>query len=264
MRPIWARGACWVLLVLGLLLPSCATRPTGGGPAAGPPPLTPADLRWLNRVTFGVDTATVTRYRQLGRARFLAEQLEPPADDPPELAAAIAAIPITQQSAEQLVRTTRAEQQRLTALPTEDDKQQARMALNQAGNQAVYEAAKRHLMRALYSPAQLREQMTWFWMNHFSVFSGKGTVRWTLAEYEDGAGRAHALGRFPDLVLATVTSPAMLEYLDNAQSAAGRLNENYAREPMELHTMGVSGGGGGSRYFPPGRPGVGPGLTGRR
>jgi len=248
MRPIWGRRACWVLLVLGLLLPSCATRPTGGSPAAGPPPLTTADLRWLNRLTFGVDTATVTRYRQLGRARFLAEQLEPPADDPPELAAAIAAIPITQQSAEQLVRTTRAEQQRLTALPTEDDKQQARMALNQAGNQAVYEAAKRHLMRALYSPAQLREQMTWFWMNHFSVFSGKGTVRWTLAEYEEHAVRPRALGLFRELVLATVKSAAMLDYLDNAQSAAGRLNENYARELMELHTLGAAGGSSGSRY----------------
>src|SRR3989442_11960047 len=248
MRPIWARGACWVLLVLGLVLPSGPTRPTGGGPAAGPPPLTTADLRWLNRVTFGVDTATVTRYRQLGRARFLAEQLEPPADDPPELAAAIAAIPITQQSAEQLVRTTRAEQQRLTALPTEDDKQQARMALNQAGNQAVYEAAKRHLMRALYSSAQLREQMTWFWMNHFSVFSGKGTVRWTLADYEERAVRPRALGMFRDLVLATVKSAAMLDYLDNAQSASGRINENYARELMELHTLGAAGGPSGSRY----------------
>ena len=52
------------------------------------------------------------------------------------------------------------------------------MALNQAGAQAVYETAKRHLLRALASPSQLREQMTWFWMNHFSVFSGKANVRW--------------------------------------------------------------------------------------
>jgi uncharacterized protein (DUF1800 family) len=60
--------------------------------------------------------------------------------------------------------------------------------------------------------------------------------------------RAHALGRFSDLVMATVTAPAMLEYLDNAQSAAGRINENYARELMELHTLGVSGGPSGSTY----------------
>jgi uncharacterized protein (DUF1800 family) len=85
-------------------------------------------------------------------------------------------------------------------------------------------------------------------MNHFSVYAAKGSVRWTLGEYEERAVRAHALGKFRALVLATVTAPAMLEYLDNAQSAAGRLNENYARELMELHTLGVSGGASGSRY----------------
>src|SRR5438445_10484972 len=85
-------------------------------------------------------------------------------------------------------------------------------------------------------------------MNHFSVFQGKANVRWTLADYEEHAVRAHALGKFSELVMATVTSPAMLEYLDNAQSAAGKINENYARELMELHTLGVSGGASGSRY----------------
>lgn len=208
--------------------------------------VTPDDLRWLNRVTFGVDTATVTRYRALGRARFLDEQLTPP-EDPPELASAIAEIRIAQWTAEQLVKTTRAEQQRLNALPSDEEKQQARTALNQINAQAGYETAKRHLMRALYSPAQLREQMTWFWMNHFSVFAGKANVRWTLPELEEDV-RAHALGRFRDLVMVTVTSPAMLEYLDNAQSAVGKINENYARELMELHTLGVSDGPSGSSY----------------
>src|SRR6202023_727418 len=104
------------------------------------------------------------------------------------------------------------------------------------------------LIRALRSPSQLREQMTWFWMNHFSVFSGKANVRWTVAEYEEQAVRAHALGTFSELVMATATSPAMLEYLDNAQSAVGKINENYARELMELHTLGVSGGRSGSSY----------------
>jgi uncharacterized protein (DUF1800 family) len=164
------------------------------------------------------------------------------------LAAAIAALTITHQNAERLLRDARAEQQRINTLASEDDKQHARMALNQTGNQIVYEVAKRHLMRALYSPAQLREQMTWFWMNHFSVYSGKGSVRWTLGEYEERAIRAHALGRFAELVLASIKSPAMLDYLDNAQSAVGRLNENYARELMELHTLGVSGGASGSHY----------------
>src|SRR5262249_44563639 len=154
----------------------------------------------------------------------------------------------SQKTAEERIHWFRGEQQRITTLPTDDAKQQARMAMNQAGNQALYETARRHLMRALQSPWQLREEMTWFWMNHFTVFAGKANVRWTLAEYEDKAIRSHALGSFRDLVMASLTSPAMLEYLDNAQSAAGRINENYARELMELHTLGVSGGPSGSRY----------------
>ena len=206
------------------------------------------DLRWLTRVTFGIDTETVSRYRALGREKFLDEQLHPPSSDPANLAAAVAAMSITQQTAEARLTANRLEQQRINALPADDDKQTARTALNQAGNQAIYEATKRHLMRALESPWQLREQMTWFWMNHFSVFSGKGNIRWTLAEYEEETVRARALGKFSDLVLATATSPAMLDYLDNAQSAVGKINENYARELMELHTLGVSGGPSGSKY----------------
>src|SRR5262249_59359628 len=137
------------------------------------------------------------------------------------------------------------EQQRISTIATDDEKQKARSALNQAGNEVVYEAMKRHLTRAVESPWQLREQMTWFWMNHFSVFQGKANIRWTLGEYENTV-RAHALGKFSDLAGATVTAPAMLEYLDNAQSAVNKINENYARELMELHTLGVSGGASGS------------------
>jgi uncharacterized protein (DUF1800 family) len=216
--------------------------------AAAPAKLTRGDLRWLNRVTFGIDAETIARYQRLGRVKFLDEQLHPPAADPADLAAAIASLPISQASAEERIRANRAEQQRINTLPTEDEKQKARMAFNQMNGQVVYQTAKRHLMRAFDSPSQLREEMTWFWMNHFSVFSGKGNLRWTLAEYEERAIRAHALGSFRDLVLATATSPAMLEYLDNAQSMVGRINENYARELMELHTLGVSGGPSGSTY----------------
>ena len=125
--------------------------------------------------------------------------------------------------------------------------QQARRALNREANDAVLETASRHLLRAVRSPSQLREQMTWFWMNHFSVFARKANVAWTLAEYET-ALREHAFGSFRDLVMTSVTAPAMLVYLDNAQSRAGQINENYARELMELHTLGVSGGPSGSRY----------------
>src|SRR5262249_50679765 len=156
------------------------------------------------------------------------------------LAAEVSALPLLHEAAADRIRRNRAEQQRINTLPSEDEKQQARKALNEAGGEVVYETMKRHLTRALESPWQLREQMTWFWMNHFSVFQAKANVRWTLAEYEEQGVRAHALGKFRDLVMATLMSPAMLEYLDNAQSAAGKINENYARELLELHTLGVS------------------------
>ncbi|WP_430232551.1 DUF1800 domain-containing protein [Nitrosomonas communis] len=210
--------------------------------------LKPEDLRWLNRVTFGVNSETIERYRQIGRNRFLDEQLHPPADDPPDLAAHIRALPVSQKSAKEVLKAAWAEQQRIQHLNNPEEQQRARMALNQQRNEATYKTAERQLMRNIYSPWQLREQMTWFWMNHFNVFSGKGDVTFALADYENYAVRPHALGNFRDLVLATLKSPAMLMYLDNAQSMAGKINENYARELMELHTLGVSGGPSGSQY----------------
>ena len=241
----------WSLSVIALLLASAGlvARPHRPSVPAtiDPRPLTADDLRWLDRVTFGIDSQMVTRYRAIGRSRFLDEQLRPPDGDAPELAADLAAIATIKPTASALLKAARDEQQRINALP-EDERQAARMAANQAAGAVLYDTTKRHLLRALYSPSQLREQMTWFWINHFSVYSGKANIRWSIAEYEDRAIRPHALGRFRDLVMATVASPAMLEYLDNAQSAVGKINENYARELMELHTLGVSGGTSGSHY----------------
>ncbi len=84
--------------------------------------------------------------------------------------------------------------------------------------------------------------MTWFWSNHFSVFGGKADLRAAVGDFEERAIRAHALGRFRDLLGAAARHPAMLRYLDNERNAAGRLNENFARELLELHTLGVDGG----------------------
>ena len=94
----------------------------------------------------------------------------------------------------------------------------------------------------MYSPAQLQEQMTWFWMNHFNVHMYKANVRILVGDYEEVAVRPYALGRFRDLLGATVRHPAMIRYLDNERNAVGKLNENYARELMELHTLGVGSG----------------------
>ncbi|MDB5848458.1 MAG: hypothetical protein JWP29_2210, partial [Rhodoferax sp.] len=118
----------------------------------------------------------------------------------------------------------------------------ARQAYQQEMNRLGREAASRHLLRALYSPNQVQEQMTWFWLNHFNVHEAKANLRAMVGDYEDTAIRPHALGKFRDLLGAVAHHPAMLRYLDNAQNAAGRINENYARELLELHTLGVGGG----------------------
>jgi uncharacterized protein (DUF1800 family) len=122
----------------------------------------------------------------------------------------------------------------------------------------LQELTAQKIVRAVHSQRQLQEVMTDFWFNHFNVFWGKGADRWLTTDFEMNAIRPNVLGRFKDLLVATARSPAMLFYLDNHLSwapnpRAGRLverlarrkpgiNENYARELMELHTMGVEGG----------------------
>ena len=111
------------------------------------------------------------------------------------------------------------------------------------------------LFRAVYSNRQLEEVLVDFWVNHFNVYNGKGPGRMLLTSYERDAIRPFVLGKFKDMLLATARHPAMLYYLDNWQSQAPRedlpaagtarrpgLNENYGRELMELHTLGVDGG----------------------
>ena len=109
------------------------------------------------------------------------------------------------------------------------------------------------LVREIYSERQLLEVMTDFWFNHFNVFLYKNQCSYYTTAYERDVIRPHALGKFYDLLVATAQSPAMLMYLDNWLSigphsqASGKngqsgLNENYAREVMELHTLGVDGG----------------------
>ncbi len=98
------------------------------------------------------------------------------------------------------------------------------------------------VMRAAFSERQLYEVMVDFWTNHFNVFLGKGADRFLTPDYIEHVIRPHAMDRFEDLLIATAESPAMLFYLDNWESVALGLNENYARELLELHTLGVDGG----------------------
>jgi uncharacterized protein (DUF1800 family) len=230
----------------------CASDGSGGASVRAPaeskasaaalPVLRPQDMLWLQRVTFGLDSRSVADYRRLGRVRFLDEQLEGRGAPPAPIAAQIDSLEVSHEDALQWLAAVAAEYKSINAMPEGPDKEAARKAINERGNKLAYEAIRRDLLRAVYSPAQLHEQMIWFWLNHFSVFQYKANLRWLIGDYEERAIRPHALGKFKDLVLATLEHPAMLQYLDNAQNAAGHVNENYARELMELHTLGVGGG----------------------
>jgi uncharacterized protein (DUF1800 family) len=123
------------------------------------------------------------------------------------------------------------------------------------------ELAQARVLRDILSERQLQQVMTNFWFNHFNVFEPKDSDQWYTIAYEREAIRPHALGKFRDLLLATAESPAMMVYLDNwlsigpdsiangvdpknpnAKPGKKGLNENYGREVMELHTVGVNGG----------------------
>jgi uncharacterized protein (DUF1800 family) len=205
---------------------------------AGPP------TALANRVTWGVDALDVSAIADRGEDRWLDAQLHPPAGDrlPAAVQAQIDAMPYLQVPMRQLVADARIQQLAADAITDPALKAAARQVYNHALDDAAHQAAARSVLRDLYSPDQLKEQMTWFWFNHFNVHLYKANVRLMIGDYEDAALRPHALGRFRDLLAATLRHPAMLRYLDNADNAVGHINENYAREIMELHTLGVGAG----------------------
>jgi uncharacterized protein (DUF1800 family) len=221
---------------------STAARSEPAPKAAALPVFRREDMLWLDRVTFGIDSESVAELHRLGRARYLDRQLEEQGAMPPAVAAELGALEVEHLDPARAIAEVNAQNKSLGAMPDGADKEAARKALNERGNKLAYEAIRGELLRATYSPAQLQEQMVWFWLNHFSVHQYKANLRWLVADYADHAIRPHALGHFKDLVLATLEHPAMLQYLDNNQNAAGHVNENYARELMELHTLGVNSG----------------------
>jgi uncharacterized protein (DUF1800 family) len=184
--------------------------------------------------------------RALGLDAWLERQLDPARLEDADAERALAGLPTLAMSIDDLHREyPRIDAQALAMTPP--DKRPGRIV-------AELQAAR--MLRAVAGERQLQEVMVDFWFNHFNVFAAKAEVRWYVTAYERDVIRPHALGRFPDLLKATARHPAMLFYLDNWLSArpgftirrgpnAGRrggLNENYARELMELHTLGVDGG----------------------
>jgi uncharacterized protein (DUF1800 family) len=234
----------------------------------------------LNRLAFGARPGDVERVRAIGVDRWIAAQLEPSRIRDTAAERVVAQLPSLGMSSRELFeryptpQAVRTRQQR-SEMTREDSLELRRIAQESRRVLADMQTAK--VARSVASERQLEEVMVDFWENHFTVFAGKGPERYFIASYEREAIRPHALGTFRDLLGAVAKSPAMLFYLDNWQSSVeedrprmedggsasrvGRrrrgtrpplpqssvldrrgLNENYARELLELHTLGVDGG----------------------
>lgn len=202
----------------------------------------------LNRLTFGPRPGDIERVQAMGVDRFIQEQLSPASIALPEsLKTKLAGLETVGLSAPALFV-----EYGPPSYEGRKDDPQAPQKARQRARIILDEAIDARLLRAIESPRQLEEVMVNFWFNHFNVFSQKGLDSLWIGSYEEHAIRPHVLGRFRDLLGATSKHPAMLFYLDNWQNTApgspgsrGQfkgLNENYARELMELHTLGVNGG----------------------
>ena len=230
----------------------------------------------LNRLGFGPRPGDVARVREMGVDRWIALQLEPERIDDRAAEAVVASyeglrIPTPELvslyvQGQQAIR--RAQRQAAQAGDSSDRRDLRAEALRadtalrerlRRSQRVMADVQSARLARAVVSERQLAEVMTDFWANHFTVFAGKGVTRLFIPAYERDVIRPLALGRFRDLLGAVAKSPAMLFYLDQWQSAADSLhptlagarrpaprrrglNENYARELLELHTLGVDAG----------------------
>ena len=218
----------------------------------------------LGRATFGPRQADRQHVREAGISAFLEEQLHPDQLDDSAVARKLESIEVLSTSSDALVKRLYQERKK-----KQQEKRQEEMLAAAPGAPAdapkmaeplarpkavkrdyVQQLSQAKLLRAVSSGRQLQEVMVDFWFNHFNVFSGKADEAALLPEYESKALRPNALGTFPELLEATAHSPAMLVYLDNWRSAVPKpkakqkrgINENYARELLELHTLGVDGG----------------------
>lgn len=224
---------CAIIALLGLGL-SCPVS------AADKDKITP--MAWANRLSWGVSPSIEWKSCGPGTECWLSRQLHAPLGKlPPEAEAQIATMRITKTPMAQLVVKMDAQYRAAKTLADLKEKEAARRAYQASMNALANEARSRFILRALYAPDQLREQMTWFWFNHFNVLASKRDIRAMIGDYEN-ALRAGALGNFRNLLETTLRHPAMLRYLENDRNAFRRVNENYAREIMELHTMGVNSG----------------------
>jgi uncharacterized protein (DUF1800 family) len=216
----------------------------------------------LNRLGYGPRSGDIERVKQMGISNYINAQLHPENIPlPASLTQRLEALSTESASTGEMLGEF--EKARKEAKDdTDDGKQKARQIMARITEQT----AEARLARAIESPRQLEEVMVEFWFNHFNVFAQKGLVRAFIPSYERDAIRPYVMGNFRDMLGATAKHPAMLFYLDNwlstsadydperarpgifkrrppeAKQKSTGLNENYARELMELHTLGVDGG----------------------
>ena len=176
----------------------------------------------LNRTSFGMREEDYQRATSMGADAWLEEQLAYESLDDSALESAIAAaLPTVGMTNGQILSLVAATEQQF---------------------KAVDELRGATLVRQIYSPRQLFEVMVEFWTNHFNMLHIDGPVRYFKTVDDREVIRRHALGRFGEMLHASARSPAMLNSLDNVTNVVNGPNENYARELMELHTIGVDGG----------------------
>src|SRR5213594_493633 len=251
----------WSVLTLGILPVGIAAQQTA---------LTPQDssLHALKRLAYGPRPGDVRRVAADGVMRWIDRQLSPEEIDDHRLAERERQFQILEYDRRDLAamytEAQRERRERKLAADTMADKDGA-SPIAQRGKRLTGEFAELAVVRAALSERQLYEIMVDFWTNHFNVYFAKGADRFLTPDYIEHTIRPRAVGKFEDLLIATAKSPAMLFYLDNWESVApgtsppfplsarrrvGQgarpmpkgINENYARELLELHTVGVDGG----------------------
>jgi uncharacterized protein (DUF1800 family) len=207
-------------------------------------------LHVLNRLGFGPRPGDIERVNAMGVENYIHQQLFPETiQEPPALTQKLNALMTYSLDPNELFEEY-GPPPRINGVRPDPDMVKAQ---RKKARIILQETIKARLMQAIESPRQLQEVMVDFWFNHFNVYAQKGLDHLWVGNYERQAIRPYVLGRFRDLLGATAHHPAMLFYLDNwqnvdpnsfragAQKSRG-LNENYARELMELHTLGVNGG----------------------
>ncbi len=203
-----------------------------------------AQFRGANRIGWGATRGQLDQIAILGWRNYVEKQLQTSASAPLFAAAQVQIdeLPNIRRPALDLVMEFDELRRNQDSSPIEAERIAARQAYQNRMNAVAGEAAHRRLLRVLYADSQLLEHISAFWFNHFNVHQFKHDVRVLLADYEERALRPHALGSFRSILGAVARHPAMLRYLDNDQNANNKINENYARELLELHTLGVDGG----------------------